>query len=101
VQFEPWFSSGAAPPTEFSGGAASAVGFSDGLASPTGSSGGAAPATGYARLDRDEALAGLAEAVGSLARFVGAAVVTLGRVSPPSLRPALARALRGVSAVGE
>jgi uncharacterized protein len=91
VHFEPWFSGGAAPPTGSSGGAAP----------PAGSSDGAAPATGYARLDRDETMAGLAEAVVSLARFVGAPAVTLGRVSPPALRSPLAWALRGVSVLDE
>ncbi len=51
-------------------------------------------ATGGGRLDQDETLAGLAEAVGSLARFLGAERVTLGRVTPSRLRAPLARALR-------
>jgi len=51
-------------------------------------------ATGGGRLDQDETLAGLAEAVGSLARFLGADRVTLGRVTPSRLRAPLARAVR-------
>jgi uncharacterized protein YcaQ len=49
--------------------------------------------SGTAPLDLDEALAGLAEAVGSLATFVAADRVSLGRVSPADLRAALARRL--------
>jgi uncharacterized protein YcaQ len=111
VHFEPWFSGGGAPPTGFAGGltlpaafpgdAAPRIGYSGGAWPPTGASGRAAPAAPYGRLDRDETMGGLAEAAASLARFVGAATVTLGRVSPPSLRSPLARALRGVSAVDE
>lgn len=63
VHFEPWFATGATPP------------------------GGSAP------LDSDEALAGLADALGSLAAFVAADEVTLGRVTPRRLRAALARRL--------
>ncbi len=48
-----------------------------------------------ARVDRDEALAGLAETLHSLARFVGADRVALDRVVPGRLRPPLNRALRG------
>jgi hypothetical protein len=56
---------------------------------------GARPApTAAGAVDRDAALAGLAEALGSLATFVGAREVTLGRVTPGRLRPPLARALR-------
>jgi hypothetical protein len=51
-------------------------------------------ATGRGRLDQDETLAGLAETVGSLARFLGADHVTLGRVTPSRLRAPLARAVR-------
>jgi uncharacterized protein YcaQ len=65
VHFEPWFAAGAAPPTP------------------------GAPA-----LDRDAALAGVAEALRSLAQFVGADRTALGRVVPGRLRPPLARALR-------
>jgi hypothetical protein len=49
--------------------------------------------SGTAPLDLDEALAGLADAVGSLATFVAADRVSLGRVSPADLRAALARRL--------
>jgi uncharacterized protein len=77
VHFEPWFAAGTVPPTGFAKGPA--------------------PRVGWGTLDRDQALAGLADAIGSIARFVGAAVVTLGRVSPGRLRPPLARALRGVT----
>jgi hypothetical protein len=51
-------------------------------------------ATGWGRLNQDETLAGLAETVGSLARFLGADHVTLGRVTPSRLRAPLARAVR-------
>ncbi len=51
---------------------------------------GTSPA-GWGRLDQDEALAGLGEAVGSLAAFVGAGHVALGRVTPRRLRAPLAR----------
>jgi uncharacterized protein len=44
----------------------------------------------------EEGLTGLAETLASLASFVGAVEVTLGRVVPGRLRPPLARALRGV-----
>jgi uncharacterized protein YcaQ len=50
------------------------------------------------RLDRDQGLAGLSEALGSLARFVGADRVALGWVTPARLRAPLARGLRGVTA---
>ncbi|MGH7396538.1 MAG: winged helix-turn-helix domain-containing protein [Candidatus Rokuibacteriota bacterium] len=52
-----------------------------------------APAAGWGRVDRDEAVAGLADAVSSLAAFVGADRTTLGRVTPGRLRGALRRAL--------
>jgi uncharacterized protein len=71
VTFEPWFAAGTAPPT-----------------GPAG------------RLDRDRALAGLAEAVASLATFLAADRVRLGRVVPGRLRAPLAarsRSLREVS----
>jgi uncharacterized protein YcaQ len=51
---------------------------------------GTSPA-GWGRLDQDEALAGLGEAVGSLAAFVGAGDVALSRVTPRRLRAPLAR----------
>jgi len=65
VHFEPWFAAGRPAPGAF-----------------------AAP------VDRDAGLAGVAEAVSSLARFVGADAVQLGRVFPATLAPALRRALR-------
>ncbi len=55
-------------------------------------------ASGGSRLDRDEMLASLAEALGSLARFLGADRVTLGRVTPSRLRALLARAIRAPDA---
>ncbi len=61
VHFEPWFAEAQAPPA------------------------------GWARPDQDEALAGLVEAMGSLAAFVGADAVSLGRVTPRRLRAPLAR----------
>ena len=51
-------------------------------------------APGGGGLDRDAMLASLAETVGSLARFLGADRVTLGRVTPPRLRAPLAHAIR-------
>jgi uncharacterized protein YcaQ len=47
------------------------------------------PAAAWGALDRDQALAGTAEAFRSLATFVGAESITLGRVSPPRLAAAL------------
>ncbi|HMH50572.1 MAG TPA: crosslink repair DNA glycosylase YcaQ family protein [Candidatus Acidoferrum sp.] len=58
---------------------------------------GDAPAAGGDRLDRDGALAGLAEALRSLATFVNAAGIRLHRVTPNRLRAPLARALRVVA----
>jgi len=46
---------------------------------------------GGAPLDRDHALAGVAETLRSLATFVGADDVTIGRVTPRRLRPTLSR----------
>ena len=43
------------------------------------------PAAAWGTLDRDRALAGTAEALRSLATFVGADRITLGRVAPPAL----------------
>ena len=71
VHFERWFATGAAP-----------------------------PAARRSGLDRDETLAGLAEALHSLAGFVGADHADLGRVVPGRLRLPLARALRGTAAPG-
>lgn len=62
IAFEPWFAAGAAP-----------------------------PAASWGRVDRDAALAGLGEALGSLARFVGADRVTVGRTSPAKLAAPLRR----------
>jgi hypothetical protein len=64
VHFEPWLASGAAPPT------------------------------GEPRLDQEQALTGVAEALSSLATFVGGDDVRLRRVTPHRLRAPLARALR-------
>ena len=49
------------------------------------------------RLDRDELLAGLADALASLGRFVGAETIVLRRVTPGRLRAPLARALKGAA----
>jgi uncharacterized protein YcaQ len=54
---------------------------------------GAPPPSGGERVDQDAALAGLVDAVQSLATFVGAQAVTLGRVTPRRLRGPLARAV--------
>ncbi|HXK10714.1 MAG TPA: crosslink repair DNA glycosylase YcaQ family protein [Vicinamibacteria bacterium] len=62
VHFEPWFAKGVAP-----------------------------PAASWGAVDRDATLAGIGEALRSLARFVGAEDVTVGRVTPRSLSPALRR----------
>ena len=67
VHFEPWFANGDAP-----------------------------PAASWGRtVDRDAALAGVGEALRSLATFVGAEDLTLGRVTPAALAPALRRAVKG------
>lgn len=65
VHFEPWLVKGAAP-----------------------------PAAGWGTVPAEAALTGLAESLGSLATFVGAERVTLGRVAPAQLRAPLARAMR-------
>lgn len=64
AHFEPWFAAGEAPPVKL-----------------------------WAVPDRDEALAGLADALHSLARFTGAREVKLARTSPTPLHAALKRAL--------
>jgi uncharacterized protein YcaQ len=64
VHFEPWFASGSPSPTSQS------------------------------RIDRDAALAGVADAVGSLSTFVDAGSVVLRRVTPHRLRQPLARLLQ-------
>jgi uncharacterized protein len=65
VHFEPWFARGATP-----------------------------PAASWGALDRDAGLAGLADALRSLATFVDADTITLGRVTPSALRAPLRRLLR-------
>ena len=52
------------------------------------------PRPHWGAVDRDSALAGIADALRSLAAHVGCADVKLGRVTPSKLRPAMARALR-------
>ena len=64
VHFEPWFASGRAAPT------------------------------GAGIVDRDAAVAGLADALGSLATFVGGDDLTLGSVTPDRLRAPVQRAVR-------
>ena len=64
VHFEPWFARGETP-----------------------------PAASWGPLDRDEAVAGVADAVRSIATFVGAERITLGRVLPSRLGAPLRRAL--------
>ena len=64
VHFEPWFARGARP-----------------------------PAARWGALDQDAALAGLADSLRSLAIFVGADAVSLGRVTPSSFRTPLRRRL--------
>jgi uncharacterized protein YcaQ len=66
VHFEPWFARGLPPPV-----------------------------ASWGALDRDRALAGVAEALRSLAAFVGASTIRLGRVRPIGLAPALRKAVRG------
>jgi uncharacterized protein YcaQ len=63
VHFEPWFAAGQPAPT------------------------------GRGTLDRDAALAGVVDALRSLATFVGAREVTMGRVTPGRLGPPLSHAL--------
>jgi uncharacterized protein YcaQ len=64
VHFEPWFAGGRPAPA------------------------------GRGAVDREAGLAGLAGALGSLAAFVGAGTITLGRVTPGRLRSPLARMIR-------
>ncbi len=73
VHFERWFSEGKAPP---------------------------ASAWHRRGAEVEPALAGIADAVRSLAAFVGADCVSLGRVAPSRLKPPLARALREAQAAG-
>jgi uncharacterized protein len=65
VHFEPWFAKGATP-----------------------------PAASWGKVDRDAALAGVGDALRSLAAFVGAEDVTVGRVTPAALGPAVKRAVK-------
>jgi uncharacterized protein YcaQ len=55
--------------------------------------GGSAPGVSWGALDHDEAFAGLAGALRSLATHVGVGGVKLGRVTPAKLKPALWRAM--------
>jgi uncharacterized protein YcaQ len=71
VHFEPWFAKATPPP------------------------GAMASLLRGGRVDQDDALAGLAQALGSLATFAGADDMTLARVTPRRLRAPLARALGG------
>jgi hypothetical protein len=64
AHFEPWFAAAGAPPG------------------------------GQDRVDQDEAIAGVAEALASLGAFVGGAEIVLRRVTPHRLRAPLARVLR-------
>jgi uncharacterized protein YcaQ len=59
--------------------------------------GGQPAPVGGTPLDRDQAFAGLTEALRSLATFVGADEVTIGRVTPRRLRAALCQPLRVTS----
>jgi len=68
VHLEPWFAKGEAPPRPH-----------------------------WGSVDRDEALAGIARSLCSLATHVGCAEVKLARVTPGKLRPAMARALRAAA----
>jgi hypothetical protein len=56
--------------------------------------GGTPPAATWGAIEQDAALAGVADALWSLARFAGADDVDLGRVVPGRLRGPLGRALR-------
>ena len=56
--------------------------------------GGEPPAVSWGAIEQDEAMAGVADALWSLAVFTGADRVSLGRVVPGRLRPPLARMLR-------
>jgi uncharacterized protein YcaQ len=59
--------------------------------------GGGTPRGGGAPLDQDEALAGVAAALRSLATFVGGDATALRKVTPRRLRAPLDRALRAVA----
>ena len=56
--------------------------------------GGRPPGVSWGAIDRDAALAGLGEALRSLARHVGVERVHVARATPASLKPALVRAVR-------
>jgi hypothetical protein len=60
--------------------------------------GGQTPPSGGERLDSAEAFEGVAEALGSLATFVGAGEVTLRRVTPNRLRAPLSRKISSAPA---
>jgi uncharacterized protein YcaQ len=53
-----------------------------------------APPHGHGRVDQDEAITGIAEALRSLSAFVGGDEIALRRVTPHRLRAPMARALR-------
>jgi len=72
VHFEPWFATSRGAPGPLAG-----------------------------RRDRDAGIAGLADAAASLARFVGADTISVGRVYPSSLGAAVRRALRDTAAVSK
>jgi len=59
--------------------------------------GGEPPAAAWGAIEQDAALAGVADAVWSLARFAGADEVDLGLVVPRRLRSPLARALKSAA----
>jgi uncharacterized protein YcaQ len=56
------------------------------------------PAASWGAVDRDRALAGIAEALWSLARFLDAESVDVARATPARFKQPLARALRGGAA---
>jgi hypothetical protein len=60
--------------------------------------GGPAPLARWGEVDRDAALAGLADAIRSLGEFTGATRITLGRVTPAKLRTPLAAVIKRGSA---
>jgi uncharacterized protein YcaQ len=66
AHFEPWFAAGNPP-----------------------------PGVSWGAIDRDAAVAGLGEALRSLARHVGVEQVHVARTTPARLKPALVRAVRG------
>jgi hypothetical protein len=60
--------------------------------------GGTPPAASWGRIGLDDGLRGTAEAIRSLATFVGAERISLGRVTPARLAAPLRRALAGKAA---